>query len=74
VTVELATEDLARWKARVEESLRHRIPYLRTVAVLTRAQGQNDLAVNALQEALSIVQSLHLVSEQKDIEAALHVE
>lgn len=72
--VELATEDLARWKERVEESLRHRISYLRAVAILARAQGQNDRATTALQEALAFARALHLISEQKDIEAALRVE
>jgi tetratricopeptide (TPR) repeat protein len=69
--VELATEDLARWKARVEESLRHRISYLRAVALLARAQGQNERATTALQEALAIARAVHLISEEKDIEAAL---
>lgn len=69
--IQLAIEDLDRWKARIGESPRHRIPYLRAQAVLVRAQGQNDRATIALREALSIAQSLHLVGEQRDIEAAL---
>ena len=70
----LASEDLERWKSRVEQSPRHRIPYLCALAVLARAQGQADLAVAALQEALSIAQALHLPGEQKGIEAVLRAD
>lgn len=69
--ISLASEDLERWKNRVEQSPRHRIPYLRAVAVLAHAQGQTDQAMVALREALSIAQALHLAGEQKAIEVAL---
>jgi DNA-binding SARP family transcriptional activator len=69
--IQLAIEDLERWQARIEESPRHRIPYLRAIAVLAHAQGQADRAAVALEEALSIAQALHLAGEQIAIEEAL---
>jgi hypothetical protein len=45
--------------------------HLRAAAIVAHAQGRPDRATNALQEALAIAQALHLVSEQKDIEAVL---
>ncbi len=69
--IALATEDLERWKKRIEQSPRHRISYLRAVAVLARAQGQIEEAMLALQEALAIAQELRLEGEQRSIEAAL---
>jgi DNA-binding SARP family transcriptional activator len=72
--VQLAIEDLERWKARIEESPRHRISYLHAVAVLAHTQGRNDSAIAALQEALALAQALQLESEQKEIEAALQAE
>ncbi len=38
--ISLASEDLERWKNRVEQSPRHRIPYLRAVAVLPTLRGK----------------------------------
>ncbi len=72
--VQLAAEDLARWKARIGESPRHRIPYLRAVAILARFQGQNASASTALQEALALARALQLESEQEEIVAALQAQ
>jgi len=69
--VQLATEDLERWEARVDESTRHRIPYLRAIAIFASFKKQKGLNTVALQEALTIAQSLRLESEQKEIIALL---
>ncbi|HEY6539568.1 MAG TPA: AAA family ATPase, partial [Ktedonobacteraceae bacterium] len=55
-----ALADLNRWQARIAESPRHSIPYLRAVAVLAHAQGETDRAASALREALEIARTLHL--------------
>ena len=69
--MDLAIDDLGRWRARVEESPRHRIPYLRAVAMVAQSQGQAEEAHAALQEALSLAHKLQLVSEEREIEALL---
>jgi len=61
--IELAAQDLERWKARIEESTRHHIPYLRAVAALAFAQGKNERAKDALREAVELARKLGLKGE-----------
>ncbi len=71
--VELAAQDLEHWKARLEESTRHHIPYLRAVAALALAQGEKERARAALQEAAELTRRLGLRREEEAIESSLSV-
>lgn len=63
--IELAAQDLERWQARIEESTRHHIPYLRAVAALAFAQGENERAKDALREAAGLARELRLKGEEE---------
>jgi tetratricopeptide (TPR) repeat protein len=58
-----AQEDLNRWQARIAESPRHRIPYLRAVAALAQAQGETDRAEKALEEAREMGRRLGIMED-----------
>ena len=58
-----AMEDLERWQTRIAESPRHRIPYLRALAVLAHAQGKTERAASALEEAQEIARRLNLAGD-----------
>lgn len=66
-----ARDDLEHWRARIQESPRHRMSYLRAVACLAHAEGQDTRATAALREALNMAQSLGLARERKEVEAML---
>ena len=69
--VEQAVEYVQRLGKAIGTSRRHRISYLRSLAVLAQHQSQPDKAIAHLQEAAQLAEEIGLPGELWLIEAAL---
>lgn len=69
--IEYALEDVKHFGERIGNSRRHRIPYLRSLAVLALSQGELEQATRHLQEAATLAEDLRLTGELWSIQAAL---
>ena len=69
--LERAILDVARFGERIGNSHRYRIPYLRSLAVLAKSRGDNDEAIERLQEAATLSEEMGLPDELWLIQSAL---
>lgn len=69
--IERAIEDVQRFETYFGKSRRHRIPYLRSLAVLTQYRGEIGLAIGHLHEAAELAEKIGLPGELWLIWAAL---
>lgn len=69
--IERAVEDVQRFGTYFGKSKRHRIPYLRSLAVLAHYRGEIDLAIIHLYEAAKLAEEMGLPGELWLIWAAL---
>lgn len=60
---ERAIEDVQRFETHFGKSRRHRIPYLRSLAVLAHYRGEIDLAIEYLHEAANVAEEIVLPGE-----------
>lgn len=68
---ERAAEDVDRYEVRYGHIRRHRISYLRSLAVLTEHRGETSEAILHLQEARTLAREIGLPGEVWVIESAL---
>ena len=61
--IERAVEDVQRFETYFGKSRRHRIPYLRSLAVLAQYRGEIDLAIDHLREAAKLAEEIGLPGE-----------
>ena len=61
--IERAVEDVRRFEIYFGRSRRHRIPSLRSLAVLARSQGKFGLAIDHLEQAAQVAEELGLPGE-----------
>lgn len=61
--VERAVDDVLHFETHFGKSKRHRIPYLRSLAVLAHYRGEIDLAIDHLREAAKLAQEIGLSVE-----------
>ncbi len=61
--IERAVEDVQHFDIHFGRSRRHRIPYLRSLAVLAHYRGEIDLAISHLREAANIAEEIGLPGE-----------
>ncbi|GAC1348967.1 MAG: hypothetical protein NVSMB27_18650 [Ktedonobacteraceae bacterium] len=66
-----ALEDVQHFGMRIGGSRRHRIPYLRSLAVLAKYQGEIEMAMGHMHEAVLLSEEMGLPGESWSIEAAL---
>jgi tetratricopeptide (TPR) repeat protein len=69
--VERAVEDVQRFETYFGKSRRHRIPYLRSLAVLAQYRNEIEQAIEHLQEAAALAEEIGLPGELWLIWAAL---
>jgi tetratricopeptide (TPR) repeat protein len=69
--VESALEEVGHFAERIGDSRRHRIPYLRSLAVLAMSRGEMEKAAQHLQEAGALAEEIDLPGEQWSIQAAV---
>lgn len=61
--IERAVEDVQGFEIHFGRSRRHRIPYLRSLAVLAHYRGEIDLAIDYLRDAANIAEEIGLPGE-----------
>jgi tetratricopeptide (TPR) repeat protein len=61
--IERAVEDVRRFEIHFGRSRRHRIPYLRSLAVLAQSQGEFGLAIDHLEQAAQAAEEIGLPGE-----------
>lgn len=69
--IKRAIDDVEHFEAQFGKSRRHRIPYLRSLAVLAQYQGEIELAIDHLREAAKVAEEMGLPGELWLIWAAL---
>lgn len=69
--IELAVEDVQHFETYFGKSRRHRIPYLRSLAVLAQYRGEIELAIDHLHEAAKLAEEIGLPGELWLIQVAI---
>ena len=67
----LAREEVQLMEAQLEPGRRFRIPYLRSLAVLARRDGQNEQSIKHLRQATQLAIDLSLPTEHWQLQATL---
>ncbi|WP_201376623.1 hypothetical protein [Ktedonobacter robiniae] len=67
----LVREEVQRLGARLGANRRFRVPYLRSLAILSRWEGKREQAMNHLREAAGLAEEIGLPAEQWQIQALL---